>query len=70
MHLFGGSSKTGIHSDDPLTIDDRGLWFDGNSHFLSVNGLTINHTFTMSSWIKPHGYGTLFHAAGTDLESF
>jgi hypothetical protein len=71
VYMYGGSSKTSVVEDDPISIDDRGLWFDGAHHFLSVTGLTLHHTFSLSGWIKPHGAGIIFNAAsdGNSTES-
>jgi hypothetical protein len=63
IEMFGGLNKVLVKHDDPIAIDDRGLWFDGLHHFLSITGLTLHHTFNMSGWVKPHGAGILFDSS-------
>ncbi|MEE4247710.1 MAG: hypothetical protein V2I33_20090 [Kangiellaceae bacterium] len=52
-----------MNDDDPYLIEERGLWFDGNRQFLTIKSLVINHDFTMSMWIKPHGSGAIFSSS-------
>lgn len=58
--IFGGAKEASIDGDDPYIMDSRGLWFDGMHQFLTVKSLLINHSFKISSWVKPHGAGTIF----------
>ena len=58
--IFGGAKEASIDGDDPYIMDTRGLWFDGMHQFLTVKNLLINHSFKISSWVKPHGHGTIF----------
>lgn len=36
----------------PVPIWRRGYWFDGTS-YLTINNLIMNHSFTVSMWIRP-----------------
>lgn len=36
----------------PVPIWRRGYWFDGSS-YLTIRNLILNHSFTVSLWIRP-----------------
>jgi hypothetical protein len=38
--------------------------------YLTLSGLTLHHTSTVSLWVKPHGYGTLFSSSRKDDPSY
>lgn len=71
VKFFGGASELSIQKDDPYAFDDRGLYFDGKYDYLTVKMLTLHHTFTLSTWVKPHGSGSLYSSVrnyGGDVE--
>jgi hypothetical protein len=71
VKMFGGASELSIAKDDPYAFDDRGLFFDGRYDYLTVKMLTLHHSFTLATWVKPHGNGTLFSSVrtyGSDIE--
>jgi len=66
IDLWGGAERDKCQKDDPYPTDDRGLWFDGKMEYLTLQGLVLHHTSTVSLWVKPHGYGTLFSSSRRD----
>jgi hypothetical protein len=68
--MYGGSREVAVESDDPLILEDRGLWFNGKHHYLSVRGLTFNHSFSLSSWLKPHGTGNLMSSSSVKQNAY
>jgi hypothetical protein len=70
VYMFGGSNKMSVLDDDPIVVDDRGLWFDGQNSFCTIIGLVLHHTFSISVWVMPHGSGTIFNAFSPVKDSF
>lgn len=62
--LYGGANETKIATDyDPYLTDDRGLYFDGKGNYLTAKMLTLHHTFTINTWIRPYGNGAIFSSS-------
>jgi len=68
--MYGGDRAVAVEADDPFILDDRGLWFNGTSHYLSVRGLTLNHSMALSSWLKPFGAGTLISTSSVKQSAY
>jgi hypothetical protein len=68
--MYGGAREITVEYDDPIVLDDRGLWFNGKAHYLSVRGLTLNHSFVMSAWLRPHGAGTLISTSSVKSNAY
>ena len=50
----GSTPDTGdIEDDDPLPVYKRGLWFDGEDAYLSIQDLRLNFNFALEFWLRP-----------------
>jgi hypothetical protein len=49
-----------VASADPTYFRDRGVWFNGESTFLGLPSLVLNHTFSVQLWIRAIDNGNLF----------
>jgi hypothetical protein len=58
--------------DDPFPAAGRGAWFDGNIDHYTVEGLVLNHSFSLEFFLKPQeeywGTGTLFTSYKTPYD--
>lgn len=65
VKLFGGAHeiKPAPFDFDPYLTDDRGLWFDGKSNYMTSQMLSLHHTFTINTWIRPYGSGAIFSSS-------
>jgi hypothetical protein len=61
VNLYGGSSKTKTVLDvDPYWFDDRGLFFDGKTNYMTSEMLVLHHSFTLAAWVRPYGSGAIY----------
>lgn len=63
--IVGGFADGTPFIDDPFPATGRGAWFNGDIDHYTVNGLTLNHSFTIEFFLKPHeeyctGTGTIY----------
>lgn len=52
--ISGGFFEGDNERDDPIPIENRGLWFDGCNAYQRVLGLTLHHSFSLEFWVKNH----------------
>jgi len=62
--LISGTSFGG-DAFEPIPVYRRGLWYDGGK-FVSIDGLSLNHSFTLSLWTRPSLGGSLFSISKND----
>jgi hypothetical protein len=55
----GGYLDSKFEGTDPY-VSDRGLFLNGRTDFLSIDGLTLSSDWVMHMWIRPLGSGTLW----------
>jgi hypothetical protein len=60
---FGGLDIAVREVEDPFLTSDRGLWFDGRYNYMTIEGLTLSHTWAFETWVNPITPGTLFSTA-------
>jgi hypothetical protein len=61
VRIIGASS--GEFDMVPIALEDRGLWLDGKNSFAEIDGLNVQNSLTLYTWVKPHGSGTIFEIA-------
>lgn len=64
--LFGGKSTLDNEEDDPRVFSDRGLWFNGRNHYMTLENIRLPAAFEMRLWIRNHGDGALFSSSQLD----
>lgn len=67
---YSGYDPIRVTDSDPYLSDDRGLFFDGKNDYVTVTGLMLNTSYTISMWVKPHGDGTLFTSSSRTSGDF
>lgn len=67
---YSGFDSNKPTDSDPYLSDDRGLLFDGKNDYVSVSGLMLNTSYTVSMWINPNGDGTLFNSSSRSSGEF
>jgi hypothetical protein len=58
--IFGGETSAMGEPRDPLSIYKRGLWFDGNDNFVTIEGLILNTSFAVKVWVRSTAPGAVF----------
>ena len=61
IEIYGGINDS-AGTDDPISVSDRGLWFDGVDDILTFDRNFIIHiTNTVETWVRPLiPYGIIF----------
>lgn len=62
--VYGGTNQHSITANDPYLTLERGLFFDGHSSYLTVDGLVLPFSYFMNAWIRPLKSGTIY--SGSD----
>ena len=74
IEIYGGLNDSD-GDDDPISVSDRGLWFDGVDDILTFDrNFSIHITNTVESWVRPiEPYGCIFSfsdaSASTNAQS-
>lgn len=67
LNITGGSSLV-EEGSDPMSIFKRGLWFGGDD-YLTMQNLTLNHSFTLNIWVRIEDDGTLFSITPSEIDT-
>jgi hypothetical protein len=69
-----GYMAGGTHIEDPKTYKDRGVFFAGTVHHITVHNMMLDHTYTLEIFIKnyllPKEEGTLYSTYRVPSEEY
>ena len=55
-----------IANEGTFAVYSRGAWFSAGTH-IAITNLQINHSFTVSFWVKPYNFQSIFGSESDQL---